>query len=242
MKHRDYPEPIKGRSLSELYLPERPIAFRVINVRRWRRALISFVLLLTVYGVYQMDNNLAGFMQRGVQYALKDSDWSPALQTMARTGIWLDNLWSASGDTDQQPLETLANKESLSIPVSGKFTGKFGWLLSPVDGKQHYHSGIDIEAKPFSPVRASSDGTVMVISQDPTLGRTVKIDHGGGLTTFYSNFNEVLVSQGQHVKSGEIIGKMGNGKGAKQPKLHFEVRQNDQPVDPLKQLDAPASI
>ncbi|MHB1127744.1 MAG: peptidoglycan DD-metalloendopeptidase family protein, partial [Bacillota bacterium] len=231
MKQHDYPVTAKGGSLAELYVPERRIAFRVINFRRWRRALFSFILLLAIYGIYQMDNSMAGYVQRGVQYALKEADWRPALEALTGSGIWMESLQLTPTDKEKPSVQAIAPRESLSIPVSGKFTGKFGWLLSPVDGKQHFHSGIDIEAKPYSPVRAALDGTVAVISQDPTLGRSIKIDHGDGLTTFYANFNEILVSQGQQVKTGEIIGKLGVGKGTNQPKLHFEVREQNKPVD-----------
>ena len=86
-------------------------------------------------------------------------------------------------------------------------------------------------------VRASASGIVTsVIENDRRFGRAVTIDHGRGWTSFYGHLAKLTVGRGELVKSGERIGLAGNAGEAERVEVHFEIRRNGTPVDPLPKL------
>lgn len=96
------------------------------------------------------------------------------------------------------------------------------------------HPGIDIAAQMNSPVLASGDGRVVFAERTDRYGNTVEIDHGGGLTTFYGHNARLVVRTGQLVRKGDIIAYVGNtGRVTTGPHLHFEIRKDGKPVDPM---------
>ena len=102
------------------------------------------------------------------------------------------------------------------------------------------HTGIDIKAEEGSPVRAAMDGVVDQVVNDPQLGLTIVLDHGGEVYTKYSNLSTLdLVSINQSVKKGDVIsgvGKTALYEIADDPHLHFEVIKQGKSVDPKKYL------
>lgn len=98
-----------------------------------------------------------------------------------------------------------------------------------------FHSGIDIPGKDGEPIIATADGRVrIVIPNDVALGNIVVIQHDFGFTTGYSHLKSATVVAGQHVKRGDVIGTMGSeGTHSTGPHLHYEIRKNNQPMDPL---------
>ncbi|MGX7952857.1 peptidoglycan DD-metalloendopeptidase family protein [Tsuneonella sp. HG249] len=103
------------------------------------------------------------------------------------------------------------------------------------DGKGH--AGIDVAAQPLDMVRASASGIVTSVDEsDRRFGRTVTVDHGRGWTTFYGHLAKVTVGRGELVKSGERIGLAGDAGGAERAELHFEIRRDGRPIDPMSKL------
>jgi murein DD-endopeptidase MepM/ murein hydrolase activator NlpD len=98
------------------------------------------------------------------------------------------------------------------------------------------HTGIDLRAGMGESIRAAASGTVVYADWRGGYGKCVIIDHGGGLATLYAHQSEILVHVGEQVKRGEIIGKVGSTGYSTGPHLHFEVRVNGSPVDPLGYL------
>jgi len=98
------------------------------------------------------------------------------------------------------------------------------------------HEGIDIGAPMGAPIVASAAGTVIVAAYDGGYGNLVVIDHGGGIATAYAHQSSIAVSVGQQVSQGETIGYVGSTGHSTGPHLHFEVRVNGTPVDPLGYL------
>lgn len=198
------------------------------------QAVVSIVLLLLITGVFFFENPLASEVQSKVRYYVADqkSDWTPALKTALETGLWMDTYQRQVFNLTAPEKPVIASLPAMSIPVSGRFTREFGWENSAVDGQRRLYPGIVIAADPGAPVRASLSGRVTVMGQSPTLGRMVELEHAAGLSTVYAGLSEVLVSRGQQVKQDEIIGKAGsinNRSGS----VHFEVRVNGNPVNPL---------
>lgn len=106
------------------------------------------------------------------------------------------------------------------------------------DGKVHFHSGIDIPGKTGDPIIATADGKVrMTIHNDGNLGNIIVLEHKFGFTTGYSHLKEMHVREGQRVERGDVIGLMGNeGLHSQGAHIHYEIRKNNQPIDPFTLL------
>lgn len=127
-------------------------------------------------------------------------------------------------------------------PVVGKLEGGFGGRRNPFGGNSYeFHSGQDIEAAMGDPVVSGASGTVTFVGWQNGYGQLVVIDHGGGLTTRYGHLSHLDVAQGQIVQRGEFIGRVGSTGRSTGPHLHYEVRINDQPVNPLQYLQTSAA-
>ncbi len=122
-------------------------------------------------------------------------------------------------------------------PVEGKLEGGFGGRRNPFGGGSYeFHSGQDIEAPMGAPIVSGASGTVSFVGWQNGYGQLVVIDHGGGLTTRYGHLSSIGVSLSQKIQRGEFIGNVGSTGRSTGPHLHYEVRINDQPVNPLQYL------
>jgi murein DD-endopeptidase MepM/ murein hydrolase activator NlpD len=95
------------------------------------------------------------------------------------------------------------------------------------------HTGVDISAPEGTPVRASNAGRVVLASEHYYSGKTVIIDHGLGIFTFYGHFSKILVKRGDLVKKGDVIAEVGQTGRSTGPHLHWSVRILDSRVDPF---------
>jgi murein DD-endopeptidase MepM/ murein hydrolase activator NlpD len=116
-------------------------------------------------------------------------------------------------------------------PSRGSITSRFGerW------GEQH--SGIDIAAPKGTPNKAADGGVVKFAGWSGNYGKLVIIDHENGFTTYYGHNNTIKVKVGQRVARGDVIGTVGETGRATGPHLHFEVRKNGVPINPLRYLN-----
>jgi len=109
-----------------------------------------------------------------------------------------------------------------------------GWKRRPDGGG---HEGLDFKVKVGDAVRATAAGTVIFAGDEPErFGRLVVIDHGNGWHSAYGHLSRVTVKKDETVRAGERIGLGGDAGVATQPELHFELRQNNKPVDPAARL------
>ena len=129
-----------------------------------------------------------------------------------------------------------SGKGVLSWPVPGAVTSPFGMRMHPIFHVMKMHTGVDLHAGMGTPIHAAAAGTVVYADWRGGYGKCVIIDHGGGLATLYGHQSEILVNVGQKVKRGEVIGKVGSTGYSTGPHLHFEVRVNGTPVNPLGYL------
>jgi len=117
------------------------------------------------------------------------------------------------------------------LPPS-RITSWFGNRVSPISGEVHFHSGIDMAAPEGTPVSAAREGTVSAAGADPVYGIYVRIAHVGGYETFYGHLKRSFVQLNQRVTSTMIIGEVGDTGLSTGPHLHFELRKNQEALDP----------
>jgi murein DD-endopeptidase MepM/ murein hydrolase activator NlpD len=115
-------------------------------------------------------------------------------------------------------------------PAAGEITSPFGYRWG------RHHAGIDIAAEAGSPVRAARAGRVAFAGWYGGYGYTVMIEHGQGIATLYAHLDDYVVEGGQHVAAGQRLGYVGDTGYSFGAHLHFEVRVNGQPVNPLQFL------
>lgn len=122
-------------------------------------------------------------------------------------------------------------------PVQGTLEGGFGGRRNPFGGAGYeFHQGQDIEAAMGAPVVSGAAGRVSFVGWQNGYGQLVIVDHGGGLTTKYGHLSHIDVELDQTVSRGQLVGKVGSTGRSTGPHLHYEVRINDQPVNPLPYL------
>ena len=124
---------------------------------------------------------------------------------------------------------------ALAWPVAGPITSPFGWRVHPIFHVRKLHTGIDIGAGYGVPIHAADGGRVIYATWMSGYGNTVVIDHGGGISTLYAHQSSFAVGGGL-VSKGQVIGYVGSTGYSTGPHLHFEVRVNGNPVDPLGYL------
>ena len=105
--------------------------------------------------------------------------------------------------------------------------------VHPVTGVYKLHTGIDIPATTGTPIRAAESGQVITASYQGAYGNCVIIDHGNGYSTLYGHQSSIAVSVGDTVTRGQTIGYVGSTGYSTGPHLHFEIRVNGSPQDPL---------
>jgi murein DD-endopeptidase MepM/ murein hydrolase activator NlpD len=130
----------------------------------------------------------------------------------------------------------ISGKGPLRVPVDAPITSEFGWRIHPVLGTERFHSGMDFGADYGAAITAAGPGIVILADWYGGYGNAVILDHGNGITTLYGHSSELLVQTGQAVTLGQPIATVGSTGLSTGPHLHFEVRQDGEPVDPRNYL------
>jgi len=127
-------------------------------------------------------------------------------------------------------LPPLIGTGDFDMPVRGKITSRFGKRWGRM------HEGLDIGASIGTHVSASDGGTVIFAGRDGAYGNVIRINHGGGKVSVYAHLSKILVKKGTKVYKGQHIGNVGNTGRSTGPHLHFEIRVNGTPKNPLNYL------
>jgi murein DD-endopeptidase MepM/ murein hydrolase activator NlpD len=146
--------------------------------------------------------------------------------------------WSANGRSEwvdaanaERPAAPVST--GFMAPVAGPITSGFGYRYHPILHFTRFHAGIDFGAGWGSPIVAAADGQVVAAGWAGGYGREVQIAHGGGLTTVYGHMSGIVASPGSFVRQGQLIGYVGSSGLSTGPHLHYEVRKDGVPVNPL---------
>ncbi len=123
-----------------------------------------------------------------------------------------------------------ARGELYQWPLQGRITSYFGYRWGRM------HTGIDIAAPQGTPVEASRSGRVSFAGWRGGYGQVIILDHGDGKTSWYAHLSSMDVGEGQMVDRGQVIGRVGMTGRSTGPHLHFEIRVNDDPQNPLDYL------
>lgn len=117
-----------------------------------------------------------------------------------------------------------------------KVTSRFGRRRNPEYGISEIHRGIDIDAEDGEEVIASAAGTVGFAGRQGGFGNVVIMDHGHRFCTVYAHLSKMLVKEGDVIRAGDAIGRVGRSGNAAGTHLHFEIRKGGEAVDPLHYL------
>lgn len=133
-----------------------------------------------------------------------------------------------------------AEQLPFSMPVRSNFrlTSGFGYRRDPINGGRRLHAGTDFAGPRGTPIHAGGDGTVIFAGRQSGYGLMVEIQHPFGITTRYAHMSRLHVSEGERVSRGDHIGDMGNTGRSTGTHLHYEVRRNGDPVNPMTFITA----
>jgi murein DD-endopeptidase MepM/ murein hydrolase activator NlpD len=163
--------------------------------------------------------------------ASRDSAIDPRFQ---RLGLSLARMSTLERGLAGIPSYLPANLEFIS---SG-----FGYRADPFTGSGAFHAGLDFRGPYGAPIYAAANGRISFVGVRQGYGNCIEIDHGNGLLTRYAHMSAFAARLGQSVSPGDVIGAIGNSGRSTGPHLHFEVRINDQPVNPRPFLEARAHV
>ncbi len=125
---------------------------------------------------------------------------------------------------------------SLAMPLNAQVTSPFGWRRHPIFGVRKFHTGVDLAGPNHSSIRAADNGNVLYTGWYGGYGKVVIISHGKGMATLYAHMSQTNVSVGQNVSKGDVIGHEGTTGFSTGPHLHFEVRVDGKPNNPMNYL------
>ncbi|MDG4649175.1 DUF5930 domain-containing protein [Roseibacterium sp. SDUM158017] len=133
-----------------------------------------------------------------------------------------------------------AEQLPFSMPVRSNFrlTSGFGYRRDPINGGRRLHAGTDFAGARGTPIYAGGEGTVIFAGRQSGYGLMVEIRHPFGLTTRYAHMSRIRVNEGERVSRGDRIGDMGNTGRSTGTHLHYEVRRNGDPVNPMTFITA----
>ena len=140
----------------------------------------------------------------------------------------------------QNALKTYYTGGKLGMPLKASYvlSSPFGYRIHPISGKRQLHTGADMATPEGTNIYAAESGVVLIAQWWSGYGNCVVIDHGGGLWTVYGHIRNggIQVEKGQTVKRGQFIAEVGSTGNSTGNHLHFEVRKDGTPVNPLPYL------
>lgn len=130
----------------------------------------------------------------------------------------------------------IRNTGAFRWPIMGRINSPFGWRYHPITKRRDFHTGIDIKANRNDPIKAAAPGRVAYSGWMGGYGKVLVIEHLNGQSSLYAHCSSLLVGKGENVSSGKLVAKIGTTGRSTGPHLHFEIRNGNSPVNPIKYL------
>lgn len=209
------------------------IALLKYNIEEQKRSLAR-----SIKNIHYQQQSIQGAIARNENMIHKlrtnRGEYERAERELARQSASLQSMISRSKRTDVKVVSGFIK------PIGGRITSPFGWRTHPIFNSRTFHSGIDIGGQYNSSVRASNAGKVIYSGWYGGYGKVVILDHGEvngtPVTTLYAHLNSARVSVGEYVSKGEVVGLEGTTGYSTGPHVHFEVRVNGRPNNPLNYI------
>ncbi|AHF07919.1 murein hydrolase activator EnvC family protein [Desulfitobacterium metallireducens] len=221
MKYEDWP--VKRTSQKRR---KREILYTWTGIQK--KAVLAVTFFLLIFFASKGEDGLSQTIHSMYKGTVQNGDLYAAMNDMAKEALGMGPIGVKSTPVDA------TMKEKFVPPLSGPVMAAFGTMDS--EGKGSIHNGIDVGSALGIPVVAPYIGVVTQVGEDPQLGRLVKLDFSNGWTAVLANLGEVKVQKGQAVQTGEVIGTVGLSAPLKKPWLHFELRKDGQPINPMPYL------
>lgn len=122
---------------------------------------------------------------------------------------------------------------TMSLPIHAPVTSPFGWRRHPIFGMRKFHTGVDLAGPNHTPIKAADSGNVLYSGWYGGYGKVVIVNHGNGLATLYAHMSKTVANPGDNINKGDVVGYEGTTGFSTGPHLHFEVRVDGKPNNPL---------
>lgn len=196
-----------------------------------KKATLAVVFFLLIFFAHKGEDLLSKGVYTAYQGTVESGNIYASLNGMA-----LQVLGMSGMEVESTPVDATM-KGKFIPPVSGRVMAGFGKVDSK--GQASIHNGIDVGSALGIPVVSPYLGVVTLVGEDPQLGRMVKLDFGNGWTGVLGNFGDIFVQKGQKVEQGQSLGTVGLSAPLKKTWLHFELRKDGKPVNPLPYIIPP---
>lgn len=207
--------------------------FKYWNGTQKRAALAAMLFLLVFFSANSSDPFSAA-IHSIYQSVMTSGNYYSTLNGMAKETLSIGGLTNKSVPVDAKM------QDRLLAPISGQVMAAFGIAgEGGTKAQGSVHNGIDVGSVLGTTVVSPAAGVVTLVGTDPQLGKVVKIDLGDGWTTLLGNLGDISVQEGQRIEKGQSLGTVGLSAPLKKPWLHFELRKNNQPVNPIPYLIPP---
>ena len=156
-----------------------------------------------------------------------------ALQQQQNQNSGSNNPGSDNSGSNDSGSNKPSSNENWGQPCSyRRVSSAYGWRVHPITGKNSFHNGVDLPNSQGTPIYAVRSGTVTTTTYSSVYGYYVTINHGDGFSSMYAHLTHYVVSSGQHVSKGQVIGYMGSTGWSTGPHLHFTIYYNGSTVNP----------
>jgi murein DD-endopeptidase MepM/ murein hydrolase activator NlpD len=199
------------------------------KVKQTNQQLASLQILAEEVGnAYGMKNQLAGSLDLIAE--------APLVPTLGQTLAEYSYLRTTNLAARSRNIFARADANVLPAgwPVNGRLMDGFGHRSDPFSGEGAMHTGMDISSPMGTGVKATADGIVMYANWNAGYGRCVIVDHGNGYQTLYGHLSKIDVIEGEEIRQGEVVGRVGSSGRSTGSHLHYEVRVHSTPVNPYR--------
>lgn len=205
------------------------------SLKHWngtqKRTILAATLFLLVFFSANSTDPFSGTIHSIYQSAMNSGNYYEALNGMTKEALSLGGVVNKNVPVDAKM------KGQFLPPISGKVVAAFGEVgEGGSNARGSIHKGIDVESALGVLVVSPAAGVVTSVGEDSQLGKIVKLDFGDGWTTVLGNLGDISVVKGQRVEKGTVLATVGLSAPLKKPWLHFELRKNNVPVNPLPYL------